>query len=154
MSPHARSCSPVRGIACGTLVALAAAGGLLLSGCKAGQSPVNYARAYPETLPRGEALDIQIIRGETTLELTNTTSRVFGPSTLWLNAYFSRPIEGLAVGQSLKLPLADFRNEHGEPFRGGGFFATKRPERMVLGQLESDGTMYPLVVTRGEPVIK
>lgn len=115
---------------------------------------MNYARVYPETLARGEPLDIQVIRGETTLALTNTTSTVFGPCTLWLNSYYSRPLEGLAVGQSLTLPLADFRNEHGEPFRGGGFFATKKPERMVLAQIESDGTMYPIVVVRGEPILK
>ncbi len=133
---------------------LALAAAFFLGACQAGKSQVNYARVYPETLSRGEPLDIQVVRGETTLSFTNTTSRVFGPSTLWLNSYYSRPLEGLAVGQSIKLPLADFRNEHGEPFRGGGFFATKKPERMVLAQLENDGMLYPLVVTRGEPVLK
>lgn len=123
-------------------------------GCSGRSSRVGAARAYPQTAVQGESLDIQVVRGETTLTLTNTTSRVFGPCTLWVNAYFSRPLEGLAVGQSLTLPLKDFRNEHGESFRGGGFFATKKPERMVLAQIEHDGTMYPLVVTRGEPVIK
>lgn len=136
-------------------VALVGVGlGVGLGACQAGQSKVNYARVYPETLLKGETLDIQVVRGETTLTLTNTTARVFGPSTLWLNAYYSRPLEGLAVGQSLTIPLAEFRNEFGEPFRGGGFFATKRPERMVLAQLEHDGSLHALVVIRGEPVLK
>lgn len=115
---------------------------------------VNYARVYPAALEKGPSLDIQVVRGETTLTLTNTTSRVFGPCTLWINAYYSKPLDGLAVGQTVKMGLSELRNEHSESFRGGGFFATHKPERMVLAQLEHDGTMYGLVVVRGEPVIK
>ena len=46
------------------------------------------------------------------------------------------PIDGLAVGQTLRLPLGTFRNEFSEAFRGGGFFAPERPERLVLAELE------------------
>lgn len=137
-----------------TRIVLAALVAVALAGCRSGPAPVNYVRPYPTTLTQGPGLDIQVIRGETTLTLTNATAKVFGPSTIWINSYYSRPIEGMAIGQSFTFRLTEFRNEHGEPFRGGGFFATKKPERMVLAELESDGTMYRMVVIRGEPVIK
>ncbi len=124
-----------------------------LNGCSSAPSAAN-ARVYPVTLEKGPTLDIQVVRGETTLTLTNATARVFGPCTLWINAYYSRPLDGLAVGQSVKFGLSELRNEHGESFRSGGFFATEKPERMVLAQLEHDGTLYGLIVVRGEPVLK
>lgn len=110
---------------------------LLLTGCRSGPDIVSYARPYPEPPIRGRMLDIQVFRAEQVIELTNTTAHAFGPSTLWLNAQFSRPIDGLAVGQTLKLSLAEFRNEYSERFRGGGFFATEKPERLVLAELET-----------------
>jgi hypothetical protein len=82
-------------------------------------------------------LDIQVFKGDTTLKLTNTTATNFGPSTIWLNSYFSRPIDGLAVGETIKLGLSGFRNEHSEAFRSGGFFASEFPERVVLAELET-----------------
>lgn len=113
------------------------AGCLLLLGCAAPPASIPHARPYPEDIPAGPTIDIQVFPRATRLELTNTTARSFGPSTLWLNKAYSRPIDGLAVGQSLSIPLAEFRNEHGEPFRGGGFFATEPPDRLVLAQLET-----------------
>lgn len=130
-----------------------------LSGCASRPDPVDYARAYPKgVVPSGTA-DIQIFRSDKHVELTNTTPRAFGPSTLWLNAWYSRPIDGLAVGETLKLPLKDFRDEFGDAFRGGGFFAAERPERLVLAQLETPtpadpaaaaGEWVSLVVVGGE----
>jgi len=36
------------------------------------------------------------------------------------------------------IPLVEFRNEFSEAFRGGGFFATEAPERLVMAQLETE----------------
>ena len=96
--------------------------------------------------PRGRTLDIQVIKHDTTLEFTNTTARTFGPATLWLNSYFSRPIDGLAVGQTLTLPLSSFRNEHSEKFRGGGLFAAEAPEKLVLAELETTDDGRPVLL--------
>ncbi len=131
---HPRSSAAV------VLLAMAAA----LAGCNAlptglADKPVGaYDRPFPVELGQAEAIDVQVIRGpETTITLTNTTARTFGPSTLWLNARFGRPIEGFAPGQTLSLNLYDFRDEFGEKFRGGGFFATKQPEQLMHAQLET-----------------
>lgn len=111
----------------------------VLAGCGAAPEPVPYARAYPAHLRQARTLDIQALRQDGTLHLTNTTARAFGPGTLWLNARFSRPIEGLAVGQTLELPLGEFRDEFGDDFKPGGFFSAYLPERLVLAQLEPKG---------------
>jgi hypothetical protein len=127
----------VRARAAGRLAVVLVTGlaGLAPGAC--GSLPkVPYARAYPAAPTRGETLDIQVFRQTKHLELTNTTARAFGPSTLWLNARFSRPISGLGVGQSLRLRLDEFRDEYQDEFRGGGFFATELPDRLVLAELE------------------
>jgi hypothetical protein len=135
------------------LLAMAAA----LTGCNAlptglADTPAGaYDRPFPVELAQAEVLDIQVIRGpETTITLTNTTARTFGPSTLWLNGRFGRPIEGLAPGQTLSLNLYHFRDQYGEKFRGGGFFATKQPEQLMHAQLETlvdgESAMIGLVV--------
>jgi hypothetical protein len=112
---------------------------LLLASCAGPPEPVPYARVYPTDLARGQTLDIQVIKHDTSLEFTNTTARAFGPSTLWLNSYYCQPVEGIAVGQTIRMPLSGFRNEHSESFRGGGFFAADEPERLVLAELETPG---------------
>lgn len=129
---------------------------VLLASCAAPSNPVPYAATYPE-LPRDRTLDIQVFRSSKRLELTNTTATAFGPSTIWLNKWYSYPIDGLAVGQSLDIPLTSFRDENSEAFRGGGFFATERPEDLVLAELETakggERVLYRLIVIdgRGEP---
>jgi hypothetical protein len=97
-----------------------------------------YDRPYPRQFVQSEVVDIQVIRNpETVLTMTNTTSRTFGPSTMWINGRYSRPILGMAPGESLRLDLYEFRDEFGEKFRAGGFFATKRPDKVVHAQLET-----------------
>ncbi|HZW09944.1 MAG TPA: hypothetical protein VFF69_08575 [Phycisphaerales bacterium] len=97
-----------------------------------------YDRPYPRQLAQGEVLDIQVIRSpETVLTMTNTTARTFGPSTVWINGRYSRPILGMAPGETLRLDLYEFRDEFGEKFRAGGFFATKKPDQVVHAQLET-----------------
>lgn len=126
-----------------------------LSACRS-HGPVDYARPYPGRLPQQGNVNIQVVRQTTTVELTNTTARAFGPSTLWLNARYSRPIPELRVGQSLTLSMKEFRDEHGDAFRHGGFFATETPDRLVLAQIETTGAegepeLIGLVVVNGVP---
>lgn len=115
-------------------VALAVA---LLPACGGGRTVSPYARPYPDTLLQEETLDIQVTKTETHIELTNTTAESFGFSTLWLNQRFSRPIEGLGIGETLRLPLKEFRDQYSDPFPAGGFFATGPADLLVQTQLET-----------------
>jgi hypothetical protein len=118
---------------------------LVAIGCSQGPNAQLAGPSYPE-IQQGQTLDIQVVRDVTVVRLTNTTPKSFGPSRLWVNRWYSKPIEKLDVGQTLELSLWDFRDEHGEPFHAGGFFATKRPEPLVQAQLETEGQMLGLVV--------
>lgn len=130
-------------IAVGLVALLCGAGGC--ASTQIGSGPV-----YPAAATRTGSLDIHVIRRGTRIELTNTTARAFGRGTLWLNGYWGRTLDGLAVGESLDLSLRDFRDEYGEPFRAGGFFAREKPDKIVLAELEVEGKLLGLVVVPGE----
>lgn len=134
------------------LLAVSAILGLsMLSACQSGPSTSVTGPVYPEEKSLTATLDVQVIRDETTIRMTNTTARSFGKSRVWLNKWFSRDIESFEVGQTLEFNLSEFRDQYGEAFRAGGFFAIKKPERLVLAQLETADTLVGLVVVaRGE----
>lgn len=107
---------------------------LLVAGCQAAYG--KPGARYPYTSEQAEVLDVQVFLQPTELVFTNSTARSFGPTRVWLNQRFSREIDGIDVGQTVRIDLAGFRDEFGERWRGGGFFATEQPERLVLAQLE------------------
>ncbi len=127
-----------------TLLCLASAPGCLRSAAFTERAP--YPKQF-QTLPPS---NIQLYRSGRSITLTNTTARNFGPSTIWLNRWFRRDIEGLGIGETMTLSLADFTDEFGDAFKGGGFFATTAPERIVHAELETDAdagrAMLPLIV--------
>src|SRR5690606_21925713 len=102
---------------------------VLLTGCSTGQrvQSLDGFRSYPAEKTQAEVLDIQLVRDGAQVSLTNTTARDFGETTIWLNQEFSYVIDGIAVGQTIRLDLSKFRNHYGAYFRAGGFFATERP---------------------------
>lgn len=116
-----------------------------MGGCSQGPNPSLAGPTYPER-SQAKTLDIQVVRNETEIRLTNTTARSYRSSRLWINRWYSKPIERFDVGQTLKLSLWDFRDEYGEAFQAGGFFATRKPEKLVLAQLESGDEMLGLIV--------
>lgn len=139
-----RTASLARLASCVALVGLSAL--LAVSGgCQAKRDTTQASPGYPTDKPQTRTLDIQVVRAETTLTLTNTTARSYGQSRLWLNRWYSRTIDGLAVGQTLELPLNTFRDQYGERIRSGGFFATRKPETVELVQLETADAVLGLV---------
>ncbi|MFG0292224.1 MAG: hypothetical protein ACF8MJ_03615 [Phycisphaerales bacterium JB050] len=124
-------------------------------GCSTGQQvhSLEGFRSYPAQKVQAEVLDIQLIRDGAEISLTNTSARAFGETTLWLNQEFSYVIDGIAVGQTVRLDLSEFRNHHGAYFRAGGFFATERPKNVVLAQLElgeDAQSLLGIVVVNGQ----
>ena len=120
----------------------AAAGPLACSG----SGTIEEGPAYPSTLVQSTTLDIQVIRETTEIRITNTTGRSFGKSRLWINASYSLEIAGLKIGETITLPLSEFKDRYGANFRAGGFFAAEAPARLVLAQLQTDDQMFGLVV--------
>jgi len=132
-------------------VALSLTAPLLLApiGC-ARSTAFTESAPYPGGYQKLEPSNIQIFRSGKTIILTNTTATSFGQSTIWLNQWFAREIDGLAVGQTKELALSSFKDEFGDEFRGGGFFAAREPDRIVLAELEIETeagwVLLPLIV--------
>lgn len=117
----------------------------ILTGC-GGSSKVEYARPFPAAAVQKETVNIQVLRLETEITLTNTSAQAFPECTMWINRQYSMPIDALDIGRSMTLPLSGFRNEFSEPFRAGGFFATEKPDRIAQAQLETEGGLVGLIV--------
>lgn len=113
---------------------------LALPACHSGPDARAYATPYPMALKQDRTLDIQVVRREQRVTMTNTTAINFGPSRLWLNRRFSLPIEEWKIGQTLDFHLSRFVDEFGETFRPGGFFAAEAPDTIVQAQIETPRT--------------
>lgn len=100
---------------------------------------------YPEEIARGEVFDVQVFRDVTLLKFTNTTTRDFGPSVLWLNKRYSYPISGLASGETVEIDLNNFVDEYGDVYRAGGFYAQRSPAPVVLVELETTENGAPIL---------
>lgn len=136
-----------RGMA-GVVAAVALAAGVL-GGCQQ-TAKVNYAgaRQYPEGRLQTRAVDVQVFRNGTRVELTNTSAETIGGGVMWLNRFYSAEMPELAPGESVTMPLSSFRNEFGERFRAGGFFASRDPDFVVLAQVERGEELVGLVVVQ------
>ena len=137
-----------------TILAAALLG--LLTGCSSSPKLQEAEpRQYPSRATRTKVLDVQVIKHPTEIEFSNTSSRAFGPCTIWLNARYHRDLLGIAVGQTLSLPLVEFKDEFGDNFRPGGFWAAEDPESLVLTQIETvnaDGKieLFGLITVRAD----
>ncbi len=121
-----------------------------VGGCSSSVNPELAGPEYPAAKSQTSTLDIQVVRGETSITVTNTTARAYGKSRLWLNRWYSREIESLGVGESVELKLNSFRDQHGEAFRSGGFFATRKPQVVQQVQLETADGLLGLVAVGKE----
>ena len=78
-----------------------------------------------------------MFREVTTLRMTNTTARTFGPGRLWLNQQYSIEVGEFRPGDTWALDLRTFVDEFGDVYRAGGFFAQRDPANVVLVEIES-----------------
>lgn len=121
----------------GCCVTVASLGVVAAGGCASrGSREIADNRPYPMELRQQGSIDIQVIQKDTTLELTNTTTRTLEGGTLWLNQRFARDVETLAPGDKREYDLDSFLDQFGDYFRPGGFWATRTPDRIAQAQWE------------------
>lgn len=120
------------------------AAALLGPGCHE-QNRIDGGPVYPE-MQQSRAIDVQVIRDETTITFTNTSAQTIPACRMWVNRSWSLDIEQVGIGETRRLDLRDFKDEFGESFRAGGFFATEAPDKVVAAQLEMGGEMVGLIV--------
>jgi len=129
---------------------------LALSGCQLFNEQITASphTPYPEDITQGEVFDVQVFRDVTLLKFTNTTTRDFGASVVWLNKRYSLPIPGFASGETVELELGSFVDEFGDVYRAGGFFAQRTPAPVVLFQIETvendESILYGFVVVENK----
>lgn len=126
-----RTRSWLPGVASACILALGFSAGCASGGPRA----LVETRPYPR-MRQGETLDVQVYRRGTTIDITNSTASTLGPGTLWLNMWFAREFEALPPGARTRIHLSEFKDQYGEAFRAGGFWATEAPDRLALAQLE------------------
>lgn len=123
----------------------------LLAGCAGGE--IYEGRPYPEDLRRTPVANIQVLRKNNVIRFTNTTVRTFEDATIWANEWYRRDVGDINPGEPVQLYLTDFRDEYGGRFSGGGFFAARDPDRLVLAEIEHgpdpDRVMTPIIVIDG-----
>lgn len=140
------------GLALAILAGAVLAGG---PGCASRRPVPDWVGSYPSEATQARTLDVQVFREGRTMRFTNTTARDIPPGRIWINQWFSRPIERpVAVGETLELDLSQFRDEFGERFRAGGFWATEEPDVLALVQYEMRGEgdepqLWGMVVVNG-----
>ena len=129
---------------------------LLLGGCSAANryDPELATRPYPYDLHTTNTVDIQLFRDETEIELVNSTATTYRNFDLWLNQRYVARVDELAAGGTIRLSLWDFYDELGESINAGGFFRTRRPDKVRLAEMQFDGTtpMIGLITVRAEDV--
>ncbi len=131
-------------VACGTLAACSST------------STRNFqeARPYPAGVSHTGVVDVQVVRDGTGISAANTSGKSFADARMWVNRRFSRAIGEWKAGDRIALDLREFYDQHGDPFRAGGFFATRRPDPVVIVEVEHGATVSPemtgLVVVKGE----
>ena len=100
---------------------------------------------YPVDIAQGEVFDVQVFRDVAMLKFTNTTTKDFGQSVIWINKRYSLAISGFASGESVELDLHNFVDEFGDVYRAGGFFAQRTPAPVVLVQIETVENNAPIL---------
>lgn len=129
-----------------TLSAGIAAAGLSIGGCAATADPNLAGPEYPAAAMQTRQLDVQVFREDTTVRFTNTSAIPLGPGRLWLNQWYSRDLPEIAVGETVDYSLSEFRDRYGESFRGGGFWASDKPELLAKAQVETAADLVGLIV--------
>lgn len=122
---------------------------LAVSGaCSCGSTPSGGEWPVYPGPAQGPVVNVQAFRDGPTLSFTNTSGRTLGPGLIWINAGYSTPIGAVEAGERASVDLNNCQNEFGQAFRGGGFFATERPDDVVLAQIEDEhGGLIGLIVT-------
>ena len=129
---------------------------VVLGGCSSSQryAPERATRPYPYELHTTATVDIQVFRDDTEIELVNSTARTYRDFDLWLNQRYVARVEELGAGKTIRLSLWDFYDDLGESLNAGGFFRTRRPDKVRLAEMQFDASspMIGLITVRAEDV--
>ncbi len=111
--------------------------GTAAAGCERTMfDPAKATKAYPLHLHRAESINVQVFRDGPHLEIVNSTPVSYADCDVWLNQRFTRRVEAIRAGETVRLSLWDFYDMRGDRFSGGGFWRTERPTPLRLVELQ------------------
>jgi len=117
---------------------------LALTACAQGPRATFDGPVYPADAPRLETLNVQVYAEDQRLVINSGDARSFGSGEIWLNQWWAAEIDALPRGAEIAIPLSRFRNEFGLAPRGGGFFATRDADDLVLIELRTEAGLHGL----------
>ncbi len=126
---------------------------LAASGCaEIRYDPHRATRAYPDDLHQPKAIDIQVFRDGTSIEIVNSTPHSYRDFDLWINQRYVVRVDSMLAGETIRLSLREFYDRWGEAFGAGGFLRTVEPTpvRLVEMQLGEDEPLISLIAIRAE----
>ncbi|MBA4038966.1 MAG: hypothetical protein C0468_01320 [Planctomyces sp.] len=129
------------------VVLICLAGAWASPGC-APNTTIGAGVAYPAQLGQARTLDIQAFSDGVRLTMTNTTGGTIRDARVWVNAYYQLAIEPWAPGQTVVLSLDEFRDEYDAPYRAGGFFAGRNPDKVYQVQIEHADRLDGVVLVK------
>lgn len=114
--------------------------------------PAMATRPYPRDLHRPEAVDIQVFRKNTNIQLVNATATTYTDFDLWLNQRYVHRVPSLEAGETITVSLWNFWDERGERFNAGGILRAYAPTPVRLTEIQTaeDQPTIGLVTIRAE----
>ena len=129
-------------LACASTLVVGAAA--LLAGCETVRfDPTKATRPYPFGAEQAVVEHVQVFNDGDAMLIVNASVDSWSDFDVWLNQRYLHRAEGLAAGQTLRIPLDQFWDVRGEgPFPGGLFrYYAPTPIRLVQLQLEGGGPL-------------
>ncbi|MDX1565193.1 MAG: hypothetical protein R3236_07295 [Phycisphaeraceae bacterium] len=96
-------------------------------------------RHYPQDLPIGEPLPIEVVRSGSTFYFDNRSTRSYRDVEVWLNLQYGARIREIPIGRSQPIPMRRFVNHHSERYPTGSFLRPKDNRPLLLVDLVLDG---------------
>ena len=111
---------------------------LVFAGCQnPSGNPALATNPYPMELHKSASVSIQVHRIEEFLEIVNSTAVDYNSATLWINQRFSRELNPIPAGSTLRVNLWSLRDAYGEQFNAGGIWRTDEPTPVVIAELQT-----------------
>ncbi len=102
-------------------------------------------RVYPEYLPLGDELAIEVRRVDREhIRIDNRTAVPYTQVPVWINETYGQTLEEIPLGESKPIALVGFINQFGEQYPVGSLLAPEQSRTVVSAVLVIDGERRPL----------
>ncbi len=113
----------------------------LVTGCNAPlYDPALATRPYPEALEQSHVVQMQAVPQDLDLQIINATATDYLEIDIWVNRRYVQHVPKLLAGETISLPIVQFRDVWGQCPQPGGFWRTRAQTPLVFVQIQRDAT--------------